>query len=102
MELIGQMWGEIERRSGSEYLTMRCQRSGARCVGVDVENFACGTVGIQVCDCGGSGAALVQKDERYVVRLAFLYQRLSMVIRLSVSRFYGGSVAKYLKKMRFQ
>lgn len=89
MELIGQVWSELGRRFGSEYLTLRCQRSGAWRVGVDVEDFACGTVGIQICDCGGSGAALVQKDERYVVRLAFLYQRLSMVIRLSVSRFHG-------------
>ena len=53
-------------------LTLRCQRSGARRVGVDVEDFACCTVGIQVCDCGGSGAALVQEDESNVIRLLFV------------------------------
>lgn len=59
---------------------MRCQRNGARRVGVDVEDFACGTVGVQVCNRGSSGAAFVQEDERDVVRLALLCQRSSMII----------------------
>ena len=52
---------------------MRCQRSGARGVGVDVEDFACGSVGIQICDCGSSRAAIVQEDERDVVRLLICF-----------------------------
>ena len=63
----------IQRRVEDRLLTLRCQRSGTRRVGVDVEDFACGTVGIQVCDCGGSGAAFVQEDERDVVRLLKLF-----------------------------
>ena len=49
---------------------MSCQRSGARRVGVDIKDLAGGTVGVQVGDCGGSGAAFVQEDERDVIRLA--------------------------------
>ena len=52
---------------------MGCQRSGARRVGVDIEDFAYGTVGIQICDCGGSGTAFIQEDERDVVRLFELF-----------------------------
>lgn len=51
---------------------MRCERSSARRVGVDVEDLACGTVGIQVCDCGGSGVCFVQEDECDVIRLEIL------------------------------
>lgn len=42
-----------------ESLTGGCQRSSARRVSVDIEDFACTSVGIQICDCGGSGAAFV-------------------------------------------
>lgn len=52
-----------------ESLTVGCQRSSARRVSVDIENFACSSVGVQICDCGGSGAAFVQEDERDVVGL---------------------------------
>lgn len=52
---------------------MRCQRSGARRVRIDVEDFACGTVGVQICDRGGSRATIIQEDERDVVGLALLY-----------------------------
>lgn len=55
---------------GGECLTMSCQRSGARRVGIDIKDLASGTVSVQVCDCGGSGAAFVQEDERDIVRLA--------------------------------
>ena len=48
---------------------MRCEGSSARRVSKDVEDFAYGTVGIQVGDCSGSGAAFVQEDERDVIRL---------------------------------
>lgn len=48
---------------------MRCQRSGARRVGVDVENFASGSVGIKICNSGSSGTAFIQEDERDIVRL---------------------------------
>ena len=48
---------------------MRCQRSGARRVGVDVENFASGSVGIKICNSGSNGTAVIQEDERDVVRL---------------------------------
>ncbi len=49
---------------------MSCQRSGARRVGIDIKDLARGAVSVQVCDCGGSGAAFVQEDERDIVRLA--------------------------------
>lgn len=46
MRMIEQMWDEINRSFRGKKLTMRCERSGARRVSVDVEDFACGTVGI--------------------------------------------------------
>ena len=69
IEMIEEMRNEIKSSSRGDSLTLRCERGCARCVSVDVEDFACGTVGIQVCDCGGSGAAFVQEDERDVIRL---------------------------------
>lgn len=53
----------------NESLTIECQRSGARRVSVNVEDFPCSSVGIQICDGGGSGAAFIQEYERDVVRL---------------------------------
>lgn len=44
---------------GGESLTLRRQRSRTRRVGVDVQNLSCGTGGVQVCDCGGSGATFI-------------------------------------------
>lgn len=91
--MAGPMWDGISTRLGGESLTLRCQRSGARRVRINVQDLACGTVGIQVCDCGGSGIAFLQEYECYVVRLAILYQRLSMIIRLSISHILRCPVA---------
>ena len=59
----------FQKRPEAESLTIGCQRSGARCIGEDVEDFTCGSIGIQICDCGGSGTAFIQEDECDVVRL---------------------------------
>ena len=52
---------------------MRCQRSSARRVGVNVENFASGSVSIEICNGSSSGTAFVQEDERDIIRLFNLF-----------------------------
>ena len=79
MEMIGQMWDEIGSNPSGESLTMRCKRGSARRVSVDVEDFACGAVGIQVCDCGGSSTAFVQEDECDVIRLWIFLSQLMTI-----------------------
>ena len=77
---------------------MRRQRSRTGRVGVDVQDLSGGTVGVQVCNRGGGGATFVQEDERDVVRLGVLCQRLSLNSWTSSSHVLWDSVAKAFER----
>ena len=80
---------------------MRCQRSGARRVGVDVENFASASVGIKICNSGSNGTALIQEDERDVVRLFDFALATQHVLRDQALIFMSVQ-SHHFRKRRFQ
>ena len=88
----------VEDRS----LTMRCQRSGARRVGVDVENFASGSVGVKICNSSSSGTAFIQEDERDVVRLFNFILATQHILRDRALIFMGIQSHHFRKRTRFQ